>query len=342
MSGTLVDSSNLIQFLTTGEAPPPAGLTERTEKTEKPAAVEPKPAAASDATVAKTEVDDTQATAIEVEPEDVEGEDGLTPRQKRELTEKMRKAIGAKHRALKEAEEFAGDQYRERRLAEQRAERAERELVRLQAQAQPPSATEEVAAPARTNFASEQEYQDALIDFKVDQKLKVKQAEEATARQAAQMEAIRAQASARIAAAIEAVPDFTEVTEAADIEVPPYIAGYMQESELFAELGYHFAKHPDVLERLGKLSPAKALVEVGKLETTLKPFTAARPAKPNGHDTSASAPAVPIKPRAPAPITPVDSSGSQVERDPRDMTYEESKRDWERKKKVNLYARKRH
>src|SRR5690349_13161998 len=55
------------------------------------------------------------------EPDDIEGDDGLTPRQKRELTLKMQAAIGKKHRALKDAEEFAADQYSERRLAEQRA-----------------------------------------------------------------------------------------------------------------------------------------------------------------------------------------------------------------------------
>lgn len=333
-NGTVLDQSNIVEFLTTGEATQPAGLTSRAQPTEGKPQEEGKTApdtkVAPDAKV--------EATASPEAEDDVEGEDGITPRQKRELTEKMRKAIGAKHRALKEAEEFAGDQYRERRLAEQRAERAERELARAQAQSKP-EVRDETQAPSRANFQTDQEYQDALIDYRVDQKLKAKESAGEIKRQEAHFEQIRSQASARIAAAIEAVPDFAEVTEAADVEVPPYIAGYMQESELFAELGYHFAKNPDVLERLSKLSPAKALVEVGKLETTLKPFTS-EPANPNGHDKSAEKPAA--KPRAPAPITPVDSSGREVKKDEREMDTREAIAEWQAKRKVNLYARQRH
>lgn len=334
-NGTVLDQSNIVEFLTTGEATQPAGLTSRNQPAE---AKEPKQVTQEEgktAVEAKAAPESkVQETASPEAEDDVEGEDGLTPRQKRELTDKMRKAIGAKHRALKEAEEFAGDQYRERRLAEQRAERAERELARTQAQSQPQTTQETDKPPARENFKSDQEYQDAVIDYRVDVKLKAKAAQDAQAQQASQQDAIRAQASARIAAAIEAVPDFTEVTEAADIEVPPYIAGYMQESELFAELGYHFAKNPEILERLAKLSPAKALVEVGKLETTLKPFSKTQAAQ--GEKPAAA------RSRAPAPITPVDSSGRQVKKDEREMDTREAIDEWQAKRKVNLYARQRH
>ena len=60
------------------------------------------------------------------DPDDIEGDDGLTPRQKREYTEQMQKTIGKKHRKQMEAEEFALAQYNEKTLAEQRAEHGER------------------------------------------------------------------------------------------------------------------------------------------------------------------------------------------------------------------------
>src|SRR5271154_3092167 len=87
-------------------------------------------------------VEKVEAKAKDVkEPEDdkddVEGEDGLTPHQKRELTQKMQVAIGKKHRALKDAEEFATEQYNERRLAEQRAEAFQNEINALKTQLQP-------------------------------------------------------------------------------------------------------------------------------------------------------------------------------------------------------------
>ena len=57
-------------------------------------------------------VEETEAPAEKASPEapesdDVEGEDGLSPREKRELTAKMQKAIGKRTIALREAEEFA-------------------------------------------------------------------------------------------------------------------------------------------------------------------------------------------------------------------------------------------
>ena len=72
------------------------------------------------------------------DPDDLEGEDGLTPRQKRELTAKMLKSIGKKHRQVKEAEEFAAAQYNERKMAEQRAEEVMRELNEIKAKSHQP------------------------------------------------------------------------------------------------------------------------------------------------------------------------------------------------------------
>ena len=304
----------------------------------------------ADATGEKPE-EKLEEKLLEVKPEeetdDIEGEDGLTPRQKRELTQKMQAAVGKKHRALKEAEEFAAEQYNEKRLAEQRAENLQRELERLKTQAEPPKETPK--EPKRENFKTDEEYQDARIDWKADLKYQEKEAERQKALEAERQAQIAALAAERITKARELVPDFDEVVSEVDTPVPPYIAGYMQESEMFAELGYHFAKHPEELKRVASLNPARALVEVGKIESRLTPFSvgdgtkAEKETKTNGDKPKPSTEtgSVPSKPRA--PITPLSSASAvQVEKSPHERTYEEEKAAWAKRNKANFDKRQRH
>lgn len=286
-----------------------------------------------------------------------EDENGLTEAQKRELTKKMQTAIGKKHRALKEAEEFAAEQYNERRLAESRAEQYEQEIARLKAQLEPKVELQKTDRPKRESFETQEAYEDAVADWKYAQRRAEEKAQEERVAAERRQVQILEQAKARITRALEIVPDYQEVLEAAELPVPAHIAGYMQESELFAELGYHFAKHPDELRRLQELSQARALVEIGKIESKLQPFAPSTGAKAsNGDKPSPSdgakpstetgvspAAATPSKPRAPAPITPISaSSGRQVEKDEREMTAQEALAAWQKRRQVNLTRRQRH
>jgi len=319
-------------------------------KTEKAPAEKPEEKSAS-AAVEKQEED----------ADDIEGEDGLTPRQKRELSAKMLRAIGKKHRELKEAEEFAAAQYGERKIADQRAQTIERELAELKAKAQPAqSASPDAGKPDRAKFETDQAYWEAMTDWRVDQKLAKKAEEDARAAAERRQAEIIETARERISKAIELVPDFREVTEAVDAEVPPVIAGYMQKSEMFAELGYHLAKNPDVLAKIAKLPPDEQLVTIGKIEGRLKPFepkdsktaingaTPSKAASTNGQPAKA-APSddetgiAPSRARDAAPvIKPLNGSGAAVEVDPRDMNIRETINDWSKRNKVNLGLRKRH
>lgn len=329
----------------------------------------PKPPEATEKAVEAKKSED----ATEEDADDIEGEDGLTARQKREFTASMLKTLSRKHRAQKTAEDFATQQYNERQLAIQRAEQFERELTRLKNELQNAKpAPQETGQPKRENFETEQAYQDALIDYRVDQKFKAKQAEDAKLAQQAREAEILATAKARIDRAIELQPDFKEVTGSVDLEVPTHIAGYMQESELFGEIAYHFAKHPAELDRLAKLTPARSLVELGKIESKLTPFAeraAAEPsAKSNGQkpmpsetgsdesdaaatqkatgpstETVSGKPAGPSRPRPPAPITPLSvGSAAQVEKDFREMDGKEALAHYQKKHGVNLNRRQRH
>jgi hypothetical protein len=298
-----------------------------------------------------------------VDADDIEGEDGLTPRQKREFTGAMLKAIGKKHRLMKEAEEFAAAQYSERRLAEQRIATIERELAELKAKNQPAetAAPEAAAKPDRAKFATDQEFLDAMIAWGVEEAMKKRAQEEAKQAAERRQAEILETAKARISKALEAVPDFAQVTGAADIEVPPVVAGYMQKSPMFAEIGYHLAKNPEILQSLAKLPADEQLVTIGKIEGTLKPFEAKAGSKDtNGATPSKAAASTNGEQRAAAPseetgtspsrardtapvIRPLNGSGaSPVEVAPQDMNIRETIADFQRRNRVNLSLRKRH
>lgn len=286
------------------------------------------------------------------DPDDIEGEDGLTPRQKRELTDKMQKAIGKKHRMLREAEEFAAAQYSEKKLAEQRAAELERQLAESQKGAQPAKAQESAPEkPQRQNFATETEYLDAMIEFGVEQRLAKER--EARAREEAQrrQDELIATAKSRIAKAAELVPDYMDVVGAVDAEVPPAVAGYMQKSEMFAELGYHLAKNPEILVSLAKLAPDEQLVKIGKIESTLKPFGSKDDPTPQASNTNGQAKPAPSddtgtppsKARNTAPvITPLNGNGASADKDFKDMNIREAISDYAKRNQINLNIRKRH
>jgi hypothetical protein len=363
MTVTVLDSAHLVEAVTTGVIPVPAGVAEDNAAQAAKAQKGQQPGA--DPAVVKTQEPAASAKddQAEIDPDEVEGEDGLTPRQKREFTKSMLATIAKKHRQQKEAEELATSEYNRGRLAEERAERLERENAALKRQMAPPAAAAESAPPKREAFASDAAYQDALIDYRVDERLKAQALEEAKRRDAEAQAQLIQQAAARIDAARALVPDFDEVTQANEAPVPAHIGGYMQESEMFAELGYYFAKNPGELEKLTALTadltpgtPAfvrgvtRSLVELGKIESKLQPFASLAKVDdpPNGTAPSrAGTPetgSAPSKPRNQAPIIRPLTAGSanQVGKDEKDMKPSEVINHWERKHGTRLTARKRH
>lgn len=297
------------------------------------------------------------------DPDDVEDDDGLTPRQKRDFTQAMQKTISKKHRMQKEAEEFAASQYSERQLAENRAKLLEQELTELRAKNAPVKAEPEPPKkPARENFTNESDYVDAMIQWGVDQRLAEKAEEDRVAREQRERDRLVEAATKRIEVAKEVVPDFAQVVGSVDTEVPSVVAGYMQKSEMFAELAYHLAKNQDVLVSLAKLAPDEQLVKIGRIESTLTPFEqkVARKEAPNDPASSteaqngrasAAAPSASntdidlSKPRGKAApvITPLDGTGSAgIQKDSKDMNIREAIEDFSKRNNVNFSARKRH
>jgi chemotaxis protein histidine kinase CheA len=368
MAVTVLDSKDLITHLTTGETPMPAGVAEDNAKQRAAADKENGKAPAKDADKAKTaETPDPN--------DDVEGEDGLTPREKRDYTAAMLRSLGRKHQKQLDAEQFAAAQYNDKVLAEKRAEKAEQEreafkeeLAKLK---QPAAKADEGKEPEREKYATDKEYADAMIDWRVEQKFKAREIEAAQQRQ----RTIEQNTQTSLNRAVELVPDFEAVTGAAELNIPGHIVHLMQESGLFAEFGYHFAKTPDDLAKLAIATPNKLKLEFQKIESKLTPFASRTAAgadgKANGQKPSTSETesassttaasgngadpsrhptestgngAGPSKPRGTAPvITPLSAgSTSQVEKLPAEMNTREMIQDWQKRNRANLGLRKRH
>ena len=334
MTLTVVDNTNLEQIVAeSGEQPVEANTLAEQKAPEVKTAEEK----TTDEVKTEPKADDT---------DDEEGEDGLTARQKRELSEKMLKTIGKKHRQMKEAEEFAAHKYREAMEAERRATEAENRLRQIEAQNKPAPAKEAVE-PQRQDFATETEFIDARVKWGVDQGIKQREAERIEAERVASVQA-------QFQKAAQLVPDFEAVTSK-QLNYPGAVVEYMRDSPMFAELGYYFGKNPEALAKLGTLKPVIQLVEVGKIVAKLQPFgsekttEAAEKANDNGKASQAAPSTVdtglsPSKARSNAPvIKPLSSSdGQTVQPDVRDMNTRQMIEEFQKSKGVNLNARKRH
>jgi hypothetical protein len=343
---------------------------------------------AGEAKAPSTEAAETKSAETAAEDaEDAEGEDGLTSRERhdllavgrKELPDSVKRVIGKRVAQRKAAEEFAAAQYNERRLAEQRAIALDAELTALkaktQAQPEPAKPDAEAGKPVRDKFPAGAEgdaaYWDAVIDWRADRRADAKFEERRKQEEAAAAERrtaeIREAATARIAAARAAVPDYDQVRASIpdDVIVPPVVAGYMEKSEMIAELAYHLAKNPAVLAKIAKLPPDEQLVTIGKIESTLTPF-ASVPAKEDTKDSDGATPSsktaastngkraspapsedtgtIPSRARDTAPvIRPLNGSGAApADIDPRDMNIRETVADWQKRNHANFSLRKRH
>ncbi len=316
-----LDSSNLSAIIQDATGEP-------LEKPKEEAKPESKPEPKADAKAAP-------AAAKEA----TEDEDGLTPEERKDLTRKMQVAVGRRHRQMREAQEQAARDAAERRRAEERAEAAERELAKFREQ--PKVEAEKPKEPQPADFESTEAYMAARVKWEVSQELAREREERRKADEQAEQERILNAARERIARAIELVPDFEDITGSVDLNVPPHIAGYMQESEMFAELGYHFAQHPEELEALAAMKPAASLVALGKIESKLSPFA---PAKEDGAKPSTETDASPSRPRVSAPvIRPLSPRGApQPEVTETETNSRSSVRSFAKRTGVDLTRRQRH
>lgn len=170
--------------------------------------------------------------------------------------------------------------------AERRALRQAHELLVQTAGRQQPTNQQQDDRPRREAFASDDEYIDKLTDWKLDQR---DNRQKASTQQA--QERSMGERTEKIYAEAEKLSgmDRDDLDEVVG-KFTPVIAQALVESDVSAKLLTHMASHPEELQRIAALSPARQAAEIGKLETRLV--------------TTAKAP------KAPAPISPVGGGQS--------------------------------
>lgn len=193
---------------------------------------------------------------------------------------------------------------KERNEAELR-DRLARIEGRMEGSAPKPTATSD--KPRLENFASYDEYNEALTDWKVDQKLKARETEQQQTqrqRSSAQLNAERQERFLESSEdAREKYDDYDEVVFGKQNKVPVWAAPLIAETEQPAEMAYYLAKNTEEARRIYSLHPEKAAIELGKLEVKLttpppkRVSSAPDPARtPNGGGGN--------QPRSPAKMTP--------------------------------------
>lgn len=239
------------------------------------------------------------------------------------LTESVRRKIGKQVRRRKEAEEFARERDADAERERARADALQRRLDEAQGTK---SSTGQPAAdsgdddpePKAEDFKTAGELIKAQVKWEARQA--ARNAQKDTAR-SQQQQTRQATVNAFVASQekFEADhPDYKEVLETVeDDRIPPVTLNYFVENpEVGPALAYYLAKNPDELTRLRKLSPARVIAELGKLEAK----AVAPAAQPNKGEQP-----TPIRQsRAPAPVQPIDgSSAPAVQKDPSKMNVQE-------------------
>lgn len=290
------------------------------------------PKEATKAEVAKVEPVEAKAApepAKEAQKQDNEGLEA----DEIDLPERVRKSIGKKHRAMKEAQEAAAEadrlaesQYNRAMLAERRANELEEQLKKATPAKIPepelkapdendPKWTENGQFNWRKFTQAQAEYASskAIQDFKKQQE---------TEREIAERTANETRIRASADEARKTHSDFDAVMEAAkgtqaDI-VPQFVLNYIYESDISGEIAYYLAKNPEETQKIAKMKPILGLAELGKLADKL---TAKPDIKPNGEIAPA---VVPERGGAPPPITPIATTATgTVNTDPARMTFRE-------------------
>ena len=223
--------------------------------------------------------------------EPVEAQSEATATEDRKQNPKLERRFSE---ITKQREEARKEAQREREARES----LEARLRDLEAKAQPQKAETEVEQePKPEQFSDMYEYQQALVDYRVDQRLAEEKQKEAQAKANAERDKMLNVWSDRVKAAKAEIPDFDEMVGSADVVVSNEVRDAIFESDVGPRILYHLAENPEIATELQGMTLTAALRRIGKLEAQ---FEKAEPlSKP-----------VVGRSKAPAPINPIRSAAN--------------------------------
>lgn len=219
------------------------------------------------------------------EPEEAEAE--AKPQDERKQNPKLERRFSEITKQREEARQEA-QREREARTA------LEARLAALEKQSQPQQAVVADQEPQPSQFTDAFEYAKALAEYTADKRIAEMKQEEAKAKEAAERQKVIDQWTQKVEKAKADLPDFDDIVASSDVVVNDDIRDAILESDVGPQILYHLAENDEIAKRIAGLSPKQALREIGKLEAR---FEKTEPAQSVA------------KSKAPAPISPIKSSG---------------------------------
>lgn len=233
----------------------------------------------SDSTIQVTTNEDTQEVeeTQEVETETVETEaaqvdeetetEAETEESEEETVESKPKVNGFKKR-LDKVKAKAKEEAREE------IEYWKREAMKGKNQSETEAETESTEAldgkPNADDYESHEEYIEALTDFKLDARLKERDAKKIKEVENNKERQVASDWQNKIGAFAEETPDFVEVMESAEDIDLSNCKDAIFESDLGAEVLYDLAKNPEEAQRISELSTNAAIRAIGRIEARLE------------------------------------------------------------------------
>lgn len=162
--------------------------------------------------------------------------------------------------------------------------------------------TQQEGPPTEDQFETWDDYQEALIEYKVDQRIK---AEETKRQRGAVLQTYEQ----RAAKFTESHPDYQSVALGDHVKITPLMAEVIRESDLGPEVAYHLGSNPTEAQHIANLPPHRQAAELGKLEAKLTAQPAAAPPSP--------------KPIPPEPPKTVSGLTAGINKKPEEMSMAE-------------------
>lgn len=186
----------------------------------------------------------------------------------------------------------------------------EKELQEARVKKDPPAAAPEPPGkPQLETYKTREEWEEAVMDWKIEQRVAKEREESVQAEENARTAEIFQAHNQRISEARGKYDDFEEVVKSAKVDFSRDAGLAIFELENGPDVMYHLATHQDELKELAKMSPIRQIAKLGVISQSLS--------------GSGSPSAVKPATKVPPPIEPVGASGATSTVDPDSLSTDE-------------------
>lgn len=132
------------------------------------------------------------------------------------------------------------------------------------------SSSKEEPRPARDKFKTDEEFHEALGNWIADKKILEQQTQNAAAEQQAILQETYNTYNAAVTTFKEEHDDYDEVVGSESIRIPTAVqVAVVELGEEGPQMAYYLGQHPEFCKKLMRMTPARAVAEVGRVLGTL-------------------------------------------------------------------------